>query len=201
MPLLAACEGAGPLGLGRLLEAEPAPRPAGVAGIADPGQEPEGYPRLATVPPPPPSTTNLRRQGDAEALATDRARAQAIDQALRGGAPPPTQAPSRPPTPALAPAAPGQAPAGADVSLKLAELSFARGSGTLSDADRRRLRETAGVILARDGRVRVVARTDDGGVRAQAVAGELVRNGVPAARISLRTEGARDQGVEIYLDY
>jgi outer membrane protein OmpA-like peptidoglycan-associated protein len=188
----------------QLREVSPMTVPQGTAQPIQPSnivipRENPNAPQLAEVKPyvPPPGMDDYGTVyvGGSGTVATGRAGATSTPTSFR----------ALPPSAAVASEVPGTRPlsafsGGARGTQQLATIQFANGSARLSDRDRTILREVAGQYRQRGGTLRVVghasSRTSAGDLerhrqanarvsaeRAEAVARELVRLGVPAQAI------------------
>jgi outer membrane protein OmpA-like peptidoglycan-associated protein len=94
-------------------------------------------------------------------------------------------------------------PGSSSVSSEVAVVAFAAGSSSLSAAAKAELANVAALRAQVDGAIRIVGKGDQATARANAVARELRRLGVPAGRVY--TGGADGATLvneaEIYLDY
>jgi outer membrane protein OmpA-like peptidoglycan-associated protein len=200
LPLLAACEIPPDL----VTRSEP------------PSAEGQPYPNLASVPPNPRRGQPTATAAQLQALEADRQASREADEKLRAAA-----IPESPPAPVRLPAigprgvssiAPPQVTEAAQGGSVLS-LEFPAGSNRVTDAQRQQIRGSSGAFGRSDSRVRVVGvwtrETDRPAARAraQAVAGEIIRQGVPAARVDIRDALMAGQGgqpgrsVEIFVDY
>lgn len=207
------------------VQADPEPPPAAPTGMGvpvPPASEPVASPALAAVP------TGMPTPVPTPAAMSD---AQRLEMLLNRTYSNVDSAPTSP-YPASGPVVASAAAAARIAPGQLAVVQFADGSANLSARDQLVIADAARLATQRGGMVRVVGHTADhasgtnaarremklleiSSRRAEAVAAELIRQGVPASSLVLEAAGsdrpryveatpagiAANRRVEIYLDY
>jgi outer membrane protein OmpA-like peptidoglycan-associated protein len=94
-------------------------------------------------------------------------------------------------------------PGNSSVSSEVAVIAFAPGAAALSSAAKAELASVAALRSQVDGAIRIVGKGDNAAARANAVARELRRLGVPAQRVFAGGADGAEAGneAEIFLDY
>lgn len=183
-----------------------------------PSAEGMPYPNLASVPNNPGRARPAAAQAEVRSLEAEREAAREADEKLRAAA-----IPDAPPLPArIAPLAQARGPAGPPpvpvtppprppsapaLPAGAVSLAFAAGATRLDDGQKETIRASAAKFDAPNSRIRVVSAWSDGGergqarARAQAVAAEIIRQGVAANRVDIRDSQGTAGRVEIFVDY